>query len=174
MKALFQSVVWPAVAGNVAWAFFTIAIEKWNKTGIAPVLAVLALAAVYLALDWIQTENVRNSLRSYYWIGDLFLAPAITVFAIGTQLQVQWIEWSLSAVFAIAAAGHFLGAWEPKNEPAESGRRFTLTWINALGIVPLQMNVWPFRLPPYSWHLPASVALVIGIWVVVRRNELFR
>ena len=50
-RDFFVELVWPAAAGNVAWAFLTVAIgENWCSADVLARLAVLLLLAVYLAV----------------------------------------------------------------------------------------------------------------------------
>src|SRR5688572_33491596 len=103
---LFQSVIWPAAAGNVAWSFFTVAIERGVNQESAIKLIVLSLLAVYLCADWLQTDflsGTRN-LKPCFWLAEGPLAITIVIFAIATQLKKLpdehvWLAWYLTAVF---------------------------------------------------------------------------
>jgi hypothetical protein len=36
MRELLQSVIWPAIAGNVAWAFFTVGVLEYSSHDTGP------------------------------------------------------------------------------------------------------------------------------------------
>ena len=167
--------IWPAVAGNVAWAFLTVAIQERAQADRAYFvrLAVLLLVAAYLGLDWMRTQLLSPQLKKYYWIGDAFVATAIATFAIGTQLKVEWIEWSLITVFVSAAVGHVCGCWEVIGAPNYSDR-FIFAGLNALGIFPILVNLFGTRLDPYSFHLFLSPLLVVVFWILCRWGGFVR
>jgi hypothetical protein len=70
---LFQDLIWPAAAGNVAWSFFSIAVgEEWFPPLTRARLTVLLLLAVYLAVDWMRTAETVSTLKRGFWIADAF------------------------------------------------------------------------------------------------------
>ena len=94
-KRLLQELVWPAAAGNVAWALFTIAIqEPWSQNTVARVL-VLIFLAIYLAVEWLRIALLRFEPSILYWIFDGVHILTIVVFAIATQLDKPWLLESL-------------------------------------------------------------------------------
>lgn len=171
---LFQSVIWPAAAGNVAWSFFTVALEDGVTQATIPKLAVLGLLSIYLGADWLMTEKLASSrkLRPYFWIADGALAAAIVTFAIATQQMTlpedhRWLTGSLVFVFAAAAVGHLFGAWEPVGH-----RNMRNRWILALAnlsggiVILLRMYVFPGT---GTWHLPGAVLMTLICWAIARR-----
>jgi hypothetical protein len=171
---LFQGLIWPAVAGNVAWAFFSVAVsEDWDCTVCARLTA-LSLVALYLILDWMRGEAVRAKLiavKSYWWVADLLLACAIATFAIATQdrnvAPKRWVDWSLAAIFAVAACGHLAGVWEGVRKDWRSFVR-----MNGLGAgVVLLVPVLGWNL--CLWHRPVAVALVVAWWICLRWDALW-
>jgi len=61
---LFQDLIWPAAAGNVAWSFFTMAVgEKWLDPGVPARLLVIFLLAIYLGVDWMRTTDTVKTLK---------------------------------------------------------------------------------------------------------------
>lgn len=169
MKKLFQDLIWPAAAGNVAWSFFTVAIgEDWSCRSVGARLIVLSLLALYLALDWLYIGSADGQRKRDYWIADGILVAAIVVFAIAAQLEKTWLEIALAVVFGVAIGGHLLGAWE-------SGwrARGKLALINALGPTIIFGSHLVFK-QPYPWNLPTSLALVLTVWIYVRRHTFCR
>ena len=159
MKNLFQNLVWPAAAGNVAWALVTLAItEPWKETNVLPRLVVLLLLAVYLTVGWLR---IPTEPRPGYWIADFIHILTIIVFAIATQLNKSWLECSLFSIFTVTTAGHLLGAWVTTRD------RFWLAGGNALGMVVLFISHWWFT-NPYPWNLPAAIGVVLVAWGIIR------
>jgi hypothetical protein len=59
LNRLFNGLIWPAIAGNVAWALFTVAISLKNIDFTCPVyanLAALLFVAWYLMYNWAFDE----------------------------------------------------------------------------------------------------------------------
>lgn len=171
---LFQNLIWPAVAGNVAWSFFTVAVQEcWCDEGVQARLVVLVSIAVYLGIDWMRTEARRENLKPGFWyfLFDSALAAAIAVFAIAVQNRVQsapsWGTWALVAVLAVTTLGHILGVWEAAGS-ADPSDRGLLAIFNIAGIVVVVIGhcgVIPGFAP---WNLPVAVLVVIGMWAIMR------
>ena len=126
MKKLFQNVVWPAVAGSVAWSFFFVLVEKEPSDLYEGRLGALFAVFIYLAADWCLTEAIFEDINPYYWIADIFLASSISIFAIITtqpclfdnsqntnvQLCSDRPPKFIAAMYGIAILFHLLGAWD--------------------------------------------------------------
>lgn len=172
MKNLFQNVIWPAVAGNVAWAFFYVAVQESRSKSVVARLFLLFLLAFYLGFDWLRTASELYRMKSWYWIGDAVLASMIVVAAIATQvpLKVEWLNVSLAAVFLAAVAGHIAGAWEPTGEIEKRWwKRAQLAGISVLGFV-LTFTLSGMLPQGSLWHLPITMLLVLILWVPVRKR----
>lgn len=178
MKKLFQNLIWPAVAGNVAWSFFTIAIyESWTADGVIPRLLALLLLSVYLCFDWTTTDVENDKLKDWYWVGDAFSAVTIAVFAITASKSelwdnvtyTSWVYWILISVFVVIIFWHLMGAWEPDNLAADKkwGGRLKLAGINLLGII-TYMALAELLPSKGLWHLPASILIVLAFWFPCR------
>ena len=166
MKRLFHNVVWPAVAGNVAWAFFTVLEEaKWCDQAFWIRLASLMAVGVYLAADWCNTDAVFSEINPKYWVADAFLAPALAVFAIATQAHNSWSAYAIAFAFAAAIVGHRFGAWDKASKaPSPMRKRYTLAGINASGLVILGAGACLG--PPYmAWSIPVAITLVVTIFL---------
>jgi hypothetical protein len=171
MKKLFQNLVWPAAAGNVAWAFFTVAVqETWAARGVAARLAMLLLLAVYLALDWMKTESELDRLKRWYWIADTFHVAAIVAFAIAIQMNTQRLTCFMAAGYSVTVVGHLAGAWEPTGEVRKRWRnRVLLSGISMLGLVIIL--VLPYVLAEGSlWHLPIAIGSGVILWSLLRNR----
>lgn len=166
MKRLFHNVVWPAVAGNVAWAFFTVLVEAhWSDHIFWARLAALLAVGIYLAADWYNTDEVFSKINPSYWVADAFLAPAIAVFAIATQARNPWAVYAIAVTFFVAIIGHLFGAWDD-TAPGTSAikERRKLAAVNAMGL--LIIGVAALFGPPYTiWSAPIAIALVVTIFL---------
>jgi hypothetical protein len=168
---LFQNLIWPAAAGNVAWAFFTVAVqEKWAERGVRARLVVLCMLAVYLAANWMVTSSERYRLKPRHWVAEAFQSVTIVVFAIATQLRMAWLDCSLAAVFFVTIAGHIAGLWEPTGKIEQRFKKRTfLAGINGLGL--LLVLTLPYSLPKGSlWELPIAMGPVVTFWRMARKR----
>ncbi|MEZ0129437.1 hypothetical protein AB9T88_06540 [Flavobacterium sp. LBUM151] len=136
---LFQNLIWPAVAGNVAWSFFSILISdfptKDNFTFTRLIL--LLLLAIYLGDDWIVTEKEADNLKDLYWIGDSFHAVAITILSLSIYSNKEGIMfWASISVLVIPIIAHLCGCWELKNDTGKKLRkRIGLSSIAGIGLI---------------------------------------
>jgi hypothetical protein len=169
MERLFQNVIWPAAAGNVAWAFFTVITKpEWSEGDFWARLLVLLFVAVYLGADWKNTDSmsVKQQLRPLYWIADAFLAVATVVFAIAIESRLPWANWALVALFIVAIGGHATGLWAPKTG---TYKRCTLIGINASGLVIVFVGLF---LPAFSICAPpVAVTLVVLLYLGFLRRH---
>jgi hypothetical protein len=172
-KDLFQDLIWPAAAGNVAWAFLQVVLGALDPKQPTPLsypllvahLVVLLLVATYLVLDWLRTKKFGIRLRRRYWWFDGALVLSIVWFAIAIQVlprEEAFLSWSLGFVFGIAILGHFAGAWE-RAEGKNWGHRIKLVICGLLGPAVL---IFCHRLGP--WNLCLAFFAVLVAWVVVR------
>src|SRR5437870_1370028 len=167
MKRLFHNVIWPAIAGSVAWAFFTVLVEADLHHAFWAKLLALSAVAVYLAVDWYHTDLVRETINPYYWIAEAFLAPLTALFAIATQADSSWGPYAIALAFVAAIVGHLFGAWDegPRPGTSEWGQRIELAAINASGLVVLAIgSVLPTTYRVYS--APVAITLVVTIFLV--------
>jgi len=171
VKNLFQNLIWPAAAGNVAWAFFTVAVqETWAAPGVFARLAVLLVLAVYLAIDWMSTESELDHLKHWYWVADAFHVVAIVALAITTQLNTRLFAGSLVAVYLTTITGHLVGAWESTGEVQKRWRsRALLASTSAVGLT-LMLGLPYVVTAGTLWHLPISMAITLILWCLMRKR----
>jgi len=165
--------IWPAVAGNVAWSFFTVVIsESWKCPSVPERITVLLLLAIYLATDYTSIET--ELLKPMYWIADAFHALSMIVFAIATQFNAIWLNESLIAIFIVAAGGHITGLWEPTGCSSKNRwrKRLILVGINLIGIV-VTIIFSIIILEGTLWNLPLAFFVVLVLWYF-RRNEAYK
>lgn len=118
---VFESVVWPAVAGNVLWSFLTVLFTQQPD----PVWAVrsvsLAVVGVYLIGSWRRTRKRGPATSWKYFLVDGTYAGLLSVFAITTAMaeisagmkHPVIASIALLGMFATAALGHAKGFWAP-------------------------------------------------------------
>ncbi|MCI0559460.1 MAG: hypothetical protein MN733_13280 [Nitrososphaera sp.] len=168
---LFDDLIWPACAGNVAWAFFSLALDQNNlsDSDVDARLMVLFLLAIYLTVNWMRKYDGPKT--GYYWVADACHIITIVVLAIATaspHISVNWLSWSLVALFFVSVIAHFTGAWA-----GQKYHRYKLAGVNGSGLIaiPVLNWLWPKLVP---WHLPISLALVLLLWAYVRWPEIIK
>jgi hypothetical protein len=174
LEKLFKNLVWPAVAGNVAWAFFSVLITEPWSSGMLARLATLMFMARYLFYSWLLPVPPQVG-RLYYAMDGLF-AIAVVSFAIATQDRARalsvWVDAVLLAIFAVAACGHWFGVWEPGSS---SHRRQLFGGINAIGILILLIGICirskvpEIGGPEVLWFRAVAIWFVVGLWRAVVR-----
>lgn len=171
MNKLFQDLIWPAVAGNVAWAFFTVATsEKWCGPGVIPRLIALSLMAIYLCYEWLTTDIEKDNLKETYWVGDILHTTFIILFAIMIQNPENWENLSpfsctnliLPLFFVVTIGGHLSKVWEPKNK-SNPCYRWKLAGNSFIGII-VYWSVYIICNKNYLIFLPSSLFTFLLGW----------
>ena len=162
MYGLFRNLIWPAVAGNVAWSFFSVAVgESWTAPVCFRMLA-LGLVAGYLMLSWTMERDAPQSTE--YYLLDSIFAVAIVIFAISTEdlkaVSSGWVTSALGAIFVAALFGHICKVWEPNRAAPQ---RYMLAGANAVGIVILLAGHFCFSHTDL-WHRPVAIGAVVVLW----------
>jgi hypothetical protein len=171
VKCLFLDLLWPAAAGNVAWAVAQVAVGHERSQSVASRLIVLVLLAVYLAIDWSRSKS-QPTKKKRYWVGDTFHLISIVAFAVAVaDNDGEIAEWSLAAVFSVGVVGHLSGLWEIRvgetTQKTNWGHRFCLAGCGLLGIAVLVVARVGFRMPLFR-RLPVAFLIVFVAWIVVR------
>ena len=167
--SLIQNVMWPAVAGNVAWAFVTVPVtDGFAGAKHVPVrLTVLGILAVYLFSDWMLTDGLRRggALRRFSWIGDILTAGAIATFAIMTATPPgEWAAYALGSVFVVAGLSHISGIWRPKGTTWYPWS-LIMAAVHALSLMIMFLTIGPYETQPFKCGLAVSVLVaVVGYW----------
>jgi len=165
-KCLFLDLLWPAAAGNVAWAVAQVAIDYDSGQSSASRLAVLILLAIYLIIDWSRSKSLPEKSRRY-WKGDAIHLISIVAFAVAVAGNKSTIsEWSLAVVFLVGVVGHSAGVWEV-NESPNGWRRFSLAFCGGLGIVTLIVGHVRFQ-PPLFGTMFVAFVIVFAAWIGTR------
>ncbi len=168
LHPLFQSVIWPAVAGSVLWTFLQVAIDPNVIGPRLPRLAALLFIGVYLAIDWVNTNQVKTIKGNYWWY-DMPLAASLATFAVATQFGARWATWPLAVAFAAAIIGHCFGGWDSPTSPSTGKARAILAVFNALGILVLLIGATIAQ--PYAvWLTPMAVLLVVVLFLLFQKK----
>jgi hypothetical protein len=129
----------------------------------------LLFIGVYLAIDWVDTDQVKESINQNYWRYDMPLATSLAIFAVATQFGARWAVCPLAAAFAIVIAGHWRGAWDLEGKNSSGKARKTLAGSNALGLLVLLIGT--FVEEPYAlWRTPVAVLSVIVLYLFFRKK----
>lgn len=167
-RIVLQQLVWPAVAGNVAWSFFTLMLvgngpQRFER------LVLLFLLALYLGTEWSHSYNQSHELKKASWLGDAVLASAIAMLAIAAQDGSRKGFWFLLFVFVASAGAHWYGAWTPSN----GRRRWTAkhSWFVLNFFAVLIAGLWSSDCNQWGWNLVIAEALVILCWFFARKTS---
>ena len=104
LQEFLNNIAWPAMAGNVAWSFFSVAIDPGCGGNTFPRLATLLVLAFYLSAEWYRTRRV--GVTSLGLCFDLFLVICIVWFAIATQANKGAPGFALVLILISVGIGH--------------------------------------------------------------------
>lgn len=133
-KALFDDLIWPAAAGNVAWSFLQVAIGDESHHRLMR-LALLFFLAFYLAIDWFRSKSLDGKTRCY-WVADAIHISSIVTYgvAVAAYKSASFLGYALAVIFGIAVIGHLVGAWEVVEQPRNWCHRVMLTSCGLVGL----------------------------------------
>ena len=161
-QTLLQNLVWPAAAGNVAWALFTLLVRNSGSLDEGGVLAralVLLLTFSYLTTSW-RRLHYLDEINPWYMFFDLVHISTIVAFAIAVESNKPWLEWALCVVFISALVSHLIGAWHK-----EWPKRFFLAVANLVGLG-VVLGASAIVEPSSHWHLSLAIFVVALMWYV--------
>ena len=163
-KTLFHDLLWPAAAGNVAWAFFSFLLgTPAGPHDYVSRLVTLAALAAYLGFDWQRCPDKEN-VKTSYWVFDGLLLAALTAFAIAiaTCKPVDTLRWWAVGTLVVAGVGHLMAMWE------RSERRYLKTAVMACGAVAVG-PAWPVLADYPVVQIPIVTVCVLVLWYCVIR-----
>lgn len=167
-RRLLQELVWPAAAGNVAWALLTLVTSNLGNSELtgnewARILT-LVLVSFYLAKDWKYSYDIKEiEVSVWYNIADFIHVVSIVVFAIAVEMPLseQNMAWILGGVFVLTAVGNLLGVWDLQPPPDSNWKeRFLMTGCNLVGIIVLCIGK-AAPIDPLEWSLATAIAMVL-------------
>lgn len=162
LKRFLTDIAWPAMAGNVAWAFFTVAIDPGYGGNTFPRLGTLLVLALYLSAEWYRITKVGATYLGLCF--DLFLVICIVWFAIATQANKGAPGFALVLIFTAVGIGHLYSVWPPTG-PKQGNFEFGLVnllvaaslsiallvsnslqpWVNLIAMGIVLIFWWPLR-----------------------------
>jgi hypothetical protein len=168
---LFSGLIWPAIAGNIAWSFFSVLLDPlpdfrapvdWQTVGR---LVMLAFLAIYLMMAWDPDEPVHRRTPSYY-IMDGLCAVGFAVLAVATPRDKTpaltyelWLNFALIGIFVIIGIGHLAKVWRPC---ANDDCRQYLGMANLFGAIIVGTSFCK-DLEPYVLR-PIAIGMVVTVW----------
>lgn len=170
LKLLFQSVFWPAAAGNVFWSACTLlvdeSIDPLSSDALAR-LAVLIILSTYLSIEWLR-NNVRIPQRVplKFWFADWLHVCAVVFVALSAAAGRDWLVVAGITYFTITAFGHFFNAWEAAD--ASFKDRKALGLINLIGVGILIIGCYL----EFTWHIAIGFLVVVGLWAAYRKEQI--
>lgn len=178
MNDFIRNVVWPAVAGNIAWSFLSLGVpgvangEPWSWEMFWR-LSELGLLAAYLCAVWILPEPDRGGDWSFEWYCavELSLAASFAAFAVATQSAVsRWwlLDLTLAASFVILAVGHLARVWVGTDADPELGKkRQALGWANLGAAAVVVVSCQGFAGDATDAHAARAtvMAAMVGVWL---------
>lgn len=171
LKSLFDSVFWPAAAGNVFWSLFTLLLEAVGK----PLdyeaigrMAVLVLLTLYLSIEWVRNLAHGPSNPDFsFSLFDALHIWAVVLVALSAQLRPDLTSVALYAYFIINTVGHVAGVWKFHGDSTTSSRK--MACINFVGIVALLVG-GKLELAD-SARLPGSLLIMLMLWAFLGRRK---
>jgi hypothetical protein len=172
LKALFESVFWPAAAGNVFWSFASLLVENKVQLTVPSTWGsgvLLLLLSLYLSVEWLRNySRIPDDVALSFWAFDWLHICAVVAVALSAALKPSLLPATSAVFFAITAVGHFAGVWK-QTETAKCGH-VTSAVINIVG-APIALS--GLALPCISsWSPAIAFATVLALWSAHRWQNL--
>jgi hypothetical protein len=166
LEDFLKNVAWPAVAGNVAWSFATLAIDHGINEDTFSRLGVLVVLAVYLSAEWYRSKQINNATLMGLWL-DLLFVICIVWFAIATQANKGLPGVALLAILLVIGVGHLCGVWTPagKGKGNIPHGLVSLLAACALGVAWWMNRAWVW------WVALLALTIVLAVWTLMRRDK---
>lgn len=156
------NVAYPAVAGNVAWSFATLAIDHGINCETVPRLGVLLVLAIYFSAEWYRSKGIATT-KAGQWL-DLIFVICIVWFAIATQADNGLPGAALIIILVLVGFGHLFRFWPP-NGAGKGNIPHGATSLVA-GII---LGVSWFLTASWNhWIELLAIVIVLGVWAHVR------
>jgi hypothetical protein len=165
LKSFLKDVAYPAVAGNLAWAFVTLAIDSGAKIDAIPRLGVLFVLTIYFSAEWYRSKEIEVKTVGL-WL-DLLFVLCMVWFAIGTQANKGSPGIALIIILLIIGLGHLLEVWLPVGR----GKGNTPHGITSLVAAAVLGSAW-YVDGSWNWALAlVAICVVLAVWAIVRQGK---
>ncbi|MCA9467710.1 MAG: hypothetical protein KC643_20000 [Nitrospira sp.] len=165
LDEFLKNVAWPAVAGNVAWSFATLAIDHDKNVNTAPRLGVLFVLAIYLSAEWYRSKEINNTISGLCL--DLLFVICIVWFAIATQADKGLPGVALLIILVGVSVGHFFEVWPPAGKGKGNYPHATVSLLAACFLG----GAWWMNCSWNWWFALVAIIIVLVVWACVRRNK---
>jgi hypothetical protein len=121
-KKLYESLVWPAVAGNVLWCLLQVAVSavRGEASGDPfPAIVSLLVIGIYTVREWMTATGIQYECR--HVACEAAFAAAIAATAIAIQLDTTnstalHPAWVCLSIYAVGGFAHALNIWKSRSE----------------------------------------------------------
>jgi len=159
---LLQTVIWPAIAGNVIWSLISIHIDAVDHLAALPRSFPLALLAGYMLAILQMRGDPPRSIG--YYVLDSLLAAAIATYALALYGKKEWADLVLAFVFLIVMVGYPFKKWYDAGWENKKVKWMIL--VNGVACAGVSV-CWRYELLPLI--VPSlAIVLVLGTWAMVK------
>jgi len=167
LKILFESIFWPAAAGNVFWSFCSLIIKpEKGQVELISLLIILLVLSFYLTINWLRIRTGPESFSGLYAFFEFMHLFLIVLCSIAAQSNESSLEVLLAAFFIVTTIGHFIGAWSTDGYCWRDSLKLAAINVTGLGVI----VVGSFAGVDESIRLPLSLSLVFCLWLLFGRG----
>lgn len=158
----FDGILWPAAAGNVAWATITVAMRESRPDDFAARLILLGLLASYLSFEWWRRPRTIHGTPATVFGALHLITMAILATVIAENRSAEMMACILTLALGVTSFGHALALWGSES-------RWWLCGVSVAGLVVLGIG-WRVEPGLGESTIPVVVAaiVVLTLWVGVR------
>ena len=175
VPTLFQNLLWPAAAGNVAWSLISTLTQLISEVSSANTESLWAKAASLLLLSWYmgthwwreQNGPKAQDRSAKYWVGDggllLLIAAFATKYHHDTTESIA-TDYYLIVLYGFALLFNACGCWD-----SECHTRFLKAVANAVGISIMLVSILS-KCDIGEFRRAVSMSFVMCLLAIARRS----
>lgn len=176
MEALLKNVIWPAAAGNVAWALITAIVSEQPDEGYGWRLVLLSQFTLYLMLVCVREAPPREKRRLGYLPLDTVFAASLAFSAVATSVENPSQPWvagvAMAVMLALAGSGHLFKIWEAPEEGKSNKWLMYSEFLGALLILRItfpELRYWSIAvLDPGTVLMVQAITLIVVVAFYLR------
>ncbi len=168
LNRLFASVFWPAAAGNVFWAIWSLIVDPPSALGndeYASSLVVMSALTIYLTANWVLDFGSEQQVVTspWYWVAQTTHVMTMVAVSMAATLRFDWIAPASAVFFLVNVMGHGSGLWSPRdgNVRAHVALHGTAAIACLIAVYAQQVAI-----------IPITYGLVLALWIYLRRDPL--